>query len=324
MVLRRVNFSESLSPTSSLMIKPVIANQPLQLRLLGMWSLVFRIDQKRSYMNSLQLGKSTPYPDQYDPNLLFPIQRSVNRAKLGIKEHAPLPFMGIDIWNAYELSWLNAKGKPQIALAEFQIPADSPNMIESKSFKLYLNSINNSRFENEDELRQRLIADLSKVAGSQITTRINPTDAIAKQGMEEMGGVLLDRLDIEVDCAAGADPSLLGVNESFSPVEQCLVSHLLKSNCPVTGQPDWASVQIRYQGRPILEEGLLRYLIGFRQLGEFHEHCVETIFCDIKQQCKPEKLSVYARYTRRGGLDINPFRTDYNAVWPDNTRHARQ
>jgi 7-cyano-7-deazaguanine reductase len=306
------------------MIKPVIANQPLQLRLLGMWCLVFRIDQKRSYMNSLQLGKSTPYPDQYDPNLLFPIQRSVNRAKLGIKEHAPLPFMGIDIWNAYELSWLNAKGKPQIALAEFQIPADSPNMIESKSFKLYLNSLNNSRFENEDELRQRLIADLSKVAGSQITTRINPTDAIAKQGMEEMGGVLLDRLDIEVDCAAGADPSLLGVNESFSPVEQCLVSHLLKSNCPVTGQPDWASVQIRYQGRPILEEGLLRYLIGFRQLGEFHEHCVETIFCDIKQQCKPEKLSVYARYTRRGGLDINPFRTDYNAVWPDNTRHARQ
>ncbi len=289
-----------------------------------MWSLVFRIDQKRSYMNSLQLGKSTPYPDQYDPNLLFPIQRSVNRAKLGIKEHTPLPFMGIDIWNAYELSWLNAKGKPQIALAEFQIPADSPNMIESKSFKLYLNSLNNSRFENEDELRQRLIADLSKVAGSQITTRINPTDAIAKQGMEEMGGVLLDRLDIEVDCAAGADPSLLGVNESFSPVEQCLVSHLLKSNCPVTGQPDWASVQIRYQGRPILEEGLLRYLIGFRQLGEFHEHCVETIFCDIKQQCKPEKLSVYARYTRRGGLDINPFRTDYNAVWPDNTRHARQ
>ncbi|QWD03599.1 NADPH-dependent 7-cyano-7-deazaguanine reductase QueF [Polynucleobacter paneuropaeus] len=275
-------------------------------------------------MNSLQLGKSTPYPDQYDPNLLFPIQRSVNRAKLGIKEYAPLPFMGIDIWNAYELSWLNAKGKPQIALAEFQIPADSPNMIESKSFKLYLNSLNNSRFENEDELRQRLIADLSKVAGSQITTRINPTDAIAKQGMEEMGGVLLDRLDIEVDSAAGADPSLLGVNESFSPVEQCLVSHLLKSNCPVTGQPDWASLQIRYQGRPILEEGLLRYLIGFRQLGEFHEHCVETIFCDIKQQCKPEKLSVYARYTRRGGLDINPFRTDYNAVWPDNTRHARQ
>jgi 7-cyano-7-deazaguanine reductase len=121
-----------------------------------------------------------------------------------------------------------------------------------------------------------------------------------------------------------ADPSLLEVNDSFGPIEQCLVTHLLKSNCPVTGQPDWASVQIRYQGRPILEEGLLRYLIGFRQLGEFHEHCVETIFCDIKRQCKPDKLSVYARYTRRGGLDINPFRTDHNSPWPENIRHARQ
>ena len=142
--------------------------------------------------------------------------------------------------------------------------------------------------------------------------------------MQEMGGILMDRLDIEVDPNLPADPGLLGVNESFGPIEQCLVSHLLKSNCPVTGQPDWASVQIRYQGRPILEEGLLRYLIGFRQLGEFHEHCVETIFTDIKRQCKPEKLSVYARYTRRGGLDINPFRTDHNSPWPDNIRHARQ
>ena len=275
-------------------------------------------------MAILPLGQNSSYPDRYDPSLLFPIPRSENRLKLHIQPNQALPFIGVDLWNAFELSWLNQKGKPQIALAEFQIPADSPNMIESKSFKLYLNSLNNTRFENEDELRHRLITDLSQVAGSQITTRINPTDAIAKKGMQEMGGVLLDRLDIEVDSVAGADPSLLGINESFSPVEQCLVSHLLKSNCPVTGQPDWASVQIRYQGRPILEEGLLRYLIGFRQLGEFHEHCVETIFCDIKEQCKPEKLSVYARYTRRGGLDINPFRTDHNAVWPDNTRHARQ
>ena len=282
------------------------------------------IGRKINQMNSLQLGKSTPYPNQYDPSLLFPIQRSVNRAKLSIQENAPLPFMGVDIWNAFELSWLNPKGKPQIALAEFQIPADSPNMIESKSFKLYLNSLNSAHFESEDAVRERLITDLSAVAGSKVITRINPTEAIAKKGMQEMGGVLLDRLDIEVDPGTSADPSLLSVNESFSPVEQCLVSHLLKSNCPVTGQPDWASIQIRYQGRPILEEGLLRYLIGFRQLGEFHEHCVETIFCDIKQQCKPEKLSVYARYTRRGGLDINPFRTDHNAVWPDNTRHARQ
>ena len=275
-------------------------------------------------MTTLPLGQATQYPEQYDPGLLYPIPRSENRLKLGLKEGQALPFVGVDIWNAFELSWLNHKGKPQIALAEFQIPADSPKMIESKSFKLYLNSLNNARFENENEVRERLVADLSAVAGSKITARIQANDAIAKKGMQEMGGVLLDRLDIEIDPHIPADPNLLGVNEEFGPIEQCLVSHLLKSNCPVTGQPDWASVQIRYQGRPILEEGLLRYLIGFRQLGEFHEHCVETIFSDIKRQCKPDKLSVYARYTRRGGLDINPFRTDHNAPWPENTRHSRQ
>ena len=275
-------------------------------------------------MSILSLGQATPYPDQYDPSLLFPIARSENRLKLDIKPNQALPFVGVDIWNAFELSWLNKKGKPQIALAEFQVPADSPNMIESKSFKLYLNSFNSARFEDEAEVRERLITDLSAVAGSKIAIRINPTEAVAKKGMQEMSGVLMDRLDIEIDPNLSADPTLLEVNESFGPIEQCLVSHLLKSNCPVTGQPDWASIQIRYQGRPILEEGLLRYLIGFRQLGEFHEHCVETIFTDIKRQCKPEKLSVYARYTRRGGLDINPFRTDHNAPWPENTRHARQ
>jgi len=275
-------------------------------------------------MATLSLGQTTQYPDQYDPSLLFPIPRMENRKKLGLKEGQALPFVGIDIWNAFELSWLNKKGKPQIALAEFQIPADSPNMIESKSFKLYLNSLNNTRFEDENEVKEKLITDLSTVAGSKITTRIHSTELVTKKGMQEMGGVLMDRLDIEVDPSLPADPSLLGINEDFGPIEQCLVSHLLKSNCPVTGQPDWASVQIRYQGRPILEEGLLRYLIGFRQLGEFHEYCVETIFCDIKRQCKPEKLSVYARYTRRGGLDINPFRTDHNSPWPENLRHARQ
>jgi 7-cyano-7-deazaguanine reductase len=276
------------------------------------------------FMATLPLGLASQYPDQYDPSLLFPIPRAENRLKLDLKPGQDLPFVGVDIWNAFELSWLNKKGKPQIALAEFQVPADSPNMIESKSFKLYLNSLNSARFEDAAEVQERLIADLSAVAGSKISTRINPTEAVGKKGIQEMSGVLMDRLDIEVDPNLSANPALLEVNELFGPIEQCLVSHLLKSNCPVTGQPDWASIQIRYQGRPILEEGLLRYLIGFRQLGEFHEHCVETIFCDIKRQCKPDKLSVYARYTRRGGLDINPFRTDHNAPWPDNTRHARQ
>ena len=186
-------------------------------------------------MANLPLGKNSSYPDQYSPNLLFPIPRSENRLKLSIEPKQALPFVGVDIWNAYELSWLNQKGKPQIALAEFQVPADSPNMIESKSFKLYLNSLNSARFENEDEVRERLIADLSAVAGKHISTRIHAPESLSKKGMQEMNGVLMDRLDITIDPSLPADPALLEVNESFGPIEQCLVSHLLKSNCPVTG-----------------------------------------------------------------------------------------
>ncbi|MDP3621261.1 MAG: NADPH-dependent 7-cyano-7-deazaguanine reductase QueF [Polynucleobacter sp.] len=274
--------------------------------------------------SKLPLGKETEYPKHYDPSVLFPIPRAENRLKLGLSNPTILPFFGIDIWNAFELSWLNPKGKPQIALGEFEIPADSPCMIESKSFKLFLNSLNSERFADAEALRARVITDLSAVAGAPVRFRVFTPLQVSQGGMRELDGILLDRLDIDIDPNLAANTELLKVDLSSPPIEQCVVSHLLKSNCPVTGQPDWASIQIRYQGRPIDEEGLLRYLIGFRQLGEFHEHCVETIFCDIKQRCMPEKLSVYARYTRRGGLDINPFRTDYNAVWPDNTRHARQ
>ncbi len=275
-------------------------------------------------MATLPLGQNTPYPDQYDPALLFPIPRLENRLKLGISTSLPLPFFGIDLWNAYELSWLNSKGKPQIALGEFQVPAESPNMIESKSLKLYLNSLNGKHFDSEEDIKACLITDLSKAAGTTIQVHIQNPEHIAKRGVKELTGQLIDRLDILIDPNCSADPALLSTDQSSGIIEQCLVSHLLKSNCPVTGQPDWASVQIHYRGRPILEDGLLRYLIGFRQLGEFHEHCVETIFCAINQQCKPEKLSVYARYTRRGGLDINPLRTNFNSQWPDNIRHARQ
>jgi 7-cyano-7-deazaguanine reductase len=279
-------------------------------------------------MTDFVLGQHSTYPSEYDPTLLFPIVRSENRAGLELNNPQTPPFFGVDIWNAYELSWLNPKGKPQIALAEFVIPADSPNMIESKSFKLYLNSLNQHRFADLAELRNCLQRDLRSALGSSLQIKLigpNEISADKKMGaIEELGGQLLDRLDIEVDSSHKADPLLLQADSSLAPITQTLVSHLLKSNCPVTGQPDWASVQIQYQGRPINEEGLLRYILGFRQLGEFHEHCVEKIFCDIKSRCKPEKLSVYARYTRRGGLDINPFRTDYNAAWPNNIRHARQ
>jgi 7-cyano-7-deazaguanine reductase len=279
-------------------------------------------------MTEFVLGQQSAYPNQYDPSLLFPIARSDNRSSLGLNSQSTPPFFGVDIWNAYELAWLNLKGKPQIALAEFIIPADSPNMIESKSFKLYLNSLNQHCFADFATVKTCLQHDLSQVLGTGLQVRlVQPCEITSNKKIapiEELGGQLLDRLDIEVNSHQSVDLLLLKADHTSAPITQTLVSHLLKSNCPVTGQPDWASVQIQYQGRPIDEEGLLRYLIGFRQLGKFHEHCVEKIFCDIKIQCQPEKLSVYARYTRRGGLDINPFRTDFNAAWPNNIRHARQ
>ncbi len=274
-------------------------------------------------LDQAPLGKNSLTPNQYSPEILFPISRSINRQLLGIQENA-LPFFGIDIWNAYELSWLNSKGKPQIAIASFMVPANSPNIIESKSWKLYLNSLNNHSFASADELTSILKRDLSKAAGASVNVQLHSPNHQSNLGMQELEGELLDRLDIEINPNQLPDASLLSVDSSLGMVEQCLVSHLLRSNCPVTGQPDWASIQIKYAGPSINEEGLLRYLISLREHQEFHEHCVEKIFMDIKEKCRPSKLSVYARYTRRGGIDINPFRADYNAEWPDNKRHSRQ
>ena len=275
-----------------------------------------------SHLDQAPLGKVSENPQQYSPNLLFPISRSDNRAKLGIKES--LPFFGVDIWNAYELSWLNAKGKPQIALAGFMVPANSPNIIESKSWKLYLNSLNNHRIDSETALIELLSKDLSQAAGATVNVQLHKPEKISQLGMKELEGKLLDRLDLEIDPHQEPQADLLKTQDGLGVVEETLVTHLLRSNCPVTGQPDWASVQIRYVGLTIDEESLLRYLIAFREHQEFHEHCVEKIYMDIKEKCRPSKLSVYARYTRRGGIDINPFRADFNAEWPDNTRHSRQ
>ena len=267
------------------------------------------------------LGKPVHYTEQYDASLLFPIDRK--RARDAIAVPARLPFFGTDIWNAYELSWLNRRGKPQVAVGTVIVPADSPNIIESKSFKLYLNSFNQTKVASHEALQQLIHHDLSEACGASVQVRIVPQEEFARQKMGELDGLLLDRLDIETDVYQPT-PELLHADEEESPVEETLVSHLLKSNCLVTGQPDWGSVQIRYVGAPINQEGLLKYLISFREHNEFHEQCVERIFTDILRQCRPVKLAVYARYTRRGGLDINPFRTNYNTPWPDNLRNARQ
>jgi 7-cyano-7-deazaguanine reductase len=267
------------------------------------------------------LGKSSAYQTQYAPELLFPIPRQQKRDELQLA--GTLPFFGVDLWNAYELSWLNMRGKPQVAIAAITVPADSPNIVESKSFKLYLNSFNQTRLANTDALLALLREDLSTAFGAPVHIALTTPDGFQNVKMGELDGVLLDRLDIEVD-QYSPSPALLSANLIEAPVAETLVSHLLKSNCLVTGQPDWASVQIQYVGPQIEQEGLLKYLIGFREHNEFHEQCVERIFVDILRACKPNKLAVYARYTRRGGLDINPWRSNFSASRPLNLRTARQ
>ena len=267
------------------------------------------------------LGKTAAYQSQYAPELLFPIPRQQKREELGLA--GTLPFFGVDIWNAYELSWLNMRGKPQVAIATFSAPADSPNIVESKSFKLYLNSFNQTRLANTDALLALLREDLSNAFGATVHVALTTPDAFGSLKMGEFEGTLLDRLDVEID-AYVPSPHLLSANHEEAPVEETLVSHLLKSNCLVTGQPDWGTVQIHYVGPQIDQEGLLKYLIGFREHNEFHEQCVERIFMDVLRQCKPTKLAVYARYTRRGGLDINPWRANFSTGKPSNLRTARQ
>jgi 7-cyano-7-deazaguanine reductase len=267
------------------------------------------------------LGKTAAYQTHYAPELLFPIPRQQKRDELGLS--GTLPFFGVDIWNAYEISWLNMRGKPQVAIAAITVPADSPNIVESKSFKLYLNSFNQTRLASTDALLTLMRDDLANAFGAAVHIRLTTPDNFESVRMGELEGLLLDRLDVEID-QYRPSPALLHANHDQGPVQETLVSHLLKSNCLVTGQPDWASVQIVYTGPQIDQEGLLRYLIGFREHHEFHEQCVERIFVDILRQCKPTRLAVYARYTRRGGLDINPWRANFSTGKPPNLRAARQ
>jgi len=274
-----------------------------------------------------QLGKPVRYADQYDPTLLFPIARAPKREEIGIT--GALPFFGADLWTAFELSWLNRRGKPQIAIAHFTIPCETSNIIESKSLKLYLGSYNNSVFGSAEEVRERLRADLSEAvwrgapAPSTVGVRLLLPELFDREPVHELDGLSLDRLDIECSYYTPA-PELLTSALGEQPVEEVLTSNLLKSNCLVTGQPDWGSVQIRYTGPQIDQGGLLRYLVSFRNHNEFHEQCVERIFMDVWRHCKPSRLAVYARYTRRGGLDINPLRTSHPMALPANVRTARQ
>ncbi len=268
------------------------------------------------------LGKQSHYPDQYDASVLFAIERAHKWAELELSA-ATLPWQGVDIWTAYELSWLLPTGKPVVAMAEFRIPADSPCIIESKSFKLYLNSFNQSRFTDPAEVARVLQHDLSAVAGAAIQVHIMPLEQATAGGLSVLPGRCIDTLDVEVRQHAGADAGLLAW-VTDAPHQQQLHSHLLRSLCPVTGQPDWGSLAVEYSGsRRLQPDSLLRYLVSFRQHQDFHEHCVERIFTDLQRLLQPDCLSVQARYLRRGGLDINPCRSSGAQHWPA-LRLARQ
>jgi 7-cyano-7-deazaguanine reductase len=270
---------------------------------------------------NLPLGKTTTYTSEYDPGLLCPIPRQLKRDELGLPE--TLPFHGVDIWNAYELSWLNPKGKPVVAIGEFRIPCESPHLIESKSIKLYLNSFNQTRFDDFESVRALMSKDLGGAAGMPVDVRLMGAVEFAAESFATLPGQCIDDLDIRVEDYSLDAEILKGAADTGRQVSETLHSHLLKSNCLVTSQPDWGSVLIHYQGAKIDQEALLRYLISFRQHDEFHEQCVERIYNDLIRFCQPEKLTVYARYTRRGGLDINPYRSnfDYDV---ENLRLARQ
>ena len=267
------------------------------------------------------LGKTSAYISQYDPSQLYAIARQTKWSELGIDGQA-LPYHGVDIWNSYELSWLLPSGKPVVAVGEFRVPAQSPNIIESKSFKLYLNSFNQSVFASFAEVEQVMVQDLSCVAGAPVAVQLFTLDQVREQGVQGIAGECIDDLDVVIDQYSEPSASTLKI-QAQEVVSQTLYSHLLKSNCPVTGQPDWGTVVVEYQGAKLCAKSLLAYLVRFRQHQDFHEQCVERIFMDLRALLKPQHLTVYARYVRRGGLDINPYRST-DALVVQNMRLVRQ
>ncbi|OOF81180.1 NADPH-dependent 7-cyano-7-deazaguanine reductase QueF [Rodentibacter ratti] len=277
---------------------------------------------KQDYgLASLKLGQKTDYTDKYDRTLLQAVPRALNRDDLGITQKQPFT-IGADIWTAYEISWLNEKGVPQVAIADIYLDHQSQNLIESKSFKLYLNSLNQSKFSDSNQVAHIMQQDLAECAQGEVKVRLNSLAFYRSQKIDTLQGECIDEQDIEItDYQFNA--GWLENCVSDEVVEEYLVSHLLKSNCLITNQPDWGYLQIHYVGKKIDREKLLRYVVSFRQHNEFHEQCVERIFCDLIHYAKPEKLTVYARYTRRGGLDINPFRSNFEDL-PENLRLARQ
>jgi len=268
-----------------------------------------------------ELGKKTEYDQTYNPDRLYPIPRAGKRKEIGIDPNA-LPFVGFDCWNHYEVSWLNEKGKPIVATAEIYYDCASPFIIESKSLKLYFNSLNHTKFKSINEVQQQIKNDLEKAIASEVKVEIKQLSNSSLTTIKKLAGECLDEMDVECHQYT-VEPKYLSVSDE--PVEETLYSDLLKSNCLVTNQPDWGSVQIIYKGNKINREGLLKYIVSFRNHNEFHEQCIERIFVDIIKFCQPDELTIYGRYTRRGGLDINPYRSNKKVDQHDlNIRLIRQ
>ena len=271
---------------------------------------------------NLELGKKSEYSAHYDPSRLFAVVRQLKRNDIGVKEGL-LPFYGFDIWNHYEVSWLNEQGKPIVALAEIIYASDTPYLIESKSMKLYFNSFNNTPIRDVKSLEEIVTKDLAACVGGKVLVKIIPFNQLHDTKLHQhLDGNCLD--DLDISCSVyNVETTFLETEETL--VEETLCSDLLKANCLITGQPDWGSLQISYKGKKIKHEGLLKYIVSFRNHTEFAEHCVERIFMDIQQRCAPSELSVYARFTRRGGLDINPYRSTRNeGILEINSRLCRQ
>ena len=278
------------------------------------------LNQYQSISTESELGKKSDYESAYNPDRLYPISRASKRQEIGINPDK-LPFYGFDCWNHYEVSWLNNKGKPMVGIAEIIYDCRSPKIIESKSLKLYFNSFNNTKISSIEALESIVKNDLKKCIEFEVAVKIFALDAVNAFNIQSLKGESIDELDVECSVYV-VEPNFLEVSDE--KISETLYSDLLKSNCLVTNQPDWGSVQITYTGKRINREGLLKYLISFRNHNEFHEQCIERIFVDIMNKCKPTTLTVYGRYTRRGGLDINPYRTTEQTPFADNFRLIRQ
>ncbi len=265
------------------------------------------------------LGRATAYPRRYDPDLLHPIARATGRSTLPAAALQAL--QGTDFWTAFELSWLGPRGMPRVAVAEIAIPCASPNIVESKSLKLYLNSLNDARFVTAEALAARMQTDISACCGAPVQVSLHRLADYARLGIQLPVGECIDAFELD---EPGFEPDVASLRAApGTRVAEVLYSDLLKTNCPVTGQPDWASLVIDYCGPRIDRTALLAYILSFRHHSDFHEHCVERMFCDLWCQVQPERLSLMARYTRRGGIDINPWRTSVQCQ-PPQGRLVRQ